>query len=548
MHPDGTNSRLTQFHDFAGELIELIHLKADSTLGAIETLAIDSTSTAKYNKVEFPFFSNHKFEVAGEQARQLASSELVAYSPLVATEDKSEWEFYATANQGWVGDGLQYEGVTAPPGPVPYRIHKAPNGGDPVLPATEGPFSPIWQMSKAPRDASIVNYDLLQSESYASLVVYTDAARSSALSEVVQMSSFFGSSAPLSDTPQSLLVFPVVKDFGTGSEIVAHYLAIVDWNVLFKNALHEGLQPMHLVLSNTCGQFFTFEVKGPKSSYVGEGDLHNRDYSKFGRTSSFEFETARGEVKEGDHCEYSISVYPTQRFEDSYYTSAPAVYTSVIVGVVVGTALLFILYDFFVVRRQDKIATTVEKTTAIVSSFFPENVRDRILADAAEQAAAEEAGAGSRSRNLKTFLNDQPKKESTTNETLSKPIADLFPATTIMFADISGFTAWSSVREPSQVFTLLETIFHSFDTIAQKSKVFKVETVGDCYVAVCGLPEPRKDHAVVMARFARECVAKMGELTKELEVKLGPDTGDLAVRVGLHSGPVTAGVLRGERM
>ena len=42
-------------------------------------------------------------------------------------------------------------------------------------------------------------------------------------------------------------------------------------------------------------------------------------------------------------------------------------------------------------------------------------------------------------------------------------------------------------------------------------------------------------------------MAKVQILTKELEVKLGPDTGDLAVRIGIHSGPVTAGVLRGER-
>lgn len=112
---------------------------------------------------------------------------------------------------------------------------------------------------------------------------------------------------------------------------------------------------------------------------------------------------------------------------------------------------------------------------------------------------------------------------------------------------ISGFTAWSSVREPAQVFVLLETIYQSFDKIAKQRKVFKVETVGDCYVAVCGLPEPRKDHAVVMALFARDCMKKMKELVRELEVTLGPDTADLANRFGLHSGPCTAGVLRGER-
>lgn len=66
-----------------------------------------------------------------------------------------------------------------------------------------------------------------------------------------------------------------------------------------------------------------------------------------------------------------------------------------------------------------------------------------------------------------------------------------------------------------------------------------------CFIV--GLPQPRKDHAVAMCRFARECLATMEEKTRKLEQLLGPDTTDLKLRAGLHSGPVTAGVLRGER-
>lgn len=51
----------------------------------------------------------------------------------------------------------------------------------------------------------------------------------------------------------------------------------------------------------------------------------------------------------------------------------------------------------------------------------------------------------------------------------------------------------------------------------------------------------------MLHRFARDCNAMMAPLVKRLEVDLGPDTGDLTLRTGLHSGPVTAGVLRGER-
>jgi class 3 adenylate cyclase len=74
-----------------------------------------------------------------------------------------------------------------------------------------------------------------------------------------------------------------------------------------------------------------------------------------------------------------------------------------------------------------------------------------------------------------------------------------------------------------------------------------VETVGDCYVAVTGLPQARSDHAVAMARFARDCIQRSRTLTPKLEATLGPGTADLALRMGMHSGPVTAGVLRGAR-
>jgi Adenylate and Guanylate cyclase catalytic domain len=50
-----------------------------------------------------------------------------------------------------------------------------------------------------------------------------------------------------------------------------------------------------------------------------------------------------------------------------------------------------------------------------------------------------------------------------------------------------------------------------------------------------------------MARFAIDCRERMMELMKKLEVTLGPDCSELSMRIGMHSGPVTAGVLRGDR-
>ena len=66
-------------------------------------------------------------------------------------------------------------------------------------------------------------------------------------------------------------------------------------------------------------------------------------------------------------------------------------------------------------------------------------------------------------------------------------------------------------------------------------------------MACTGLPEPQPDHAIRMARFARACMNKVPFVLRSLEDSLGPGTMDLGMRVGIHSGPVTAGVLRGEK-
>jgi class 3 adenylate cyclase len=94
---------------------------------------------------------------------------------------------------------------------------------------------------------------------------------------------------------------------------------------------------------------------------------------------------------------------------------------------------------------------------------------------------------------------------------------------------------------------LLEQSYHDFDQIAKKLGVFKVETIGDCYVATTGLSEPRDDHAELMAVFAKESLSKMNQVVTVLAERLGEETLLLSLRVGIHSGPITAVVQRGEK-
>jgi class 3 adenylate cyclase len=110
-----------------------------------------------------------------------------------------------------------------------------------------------------------------------------------------------------------------------------------------------------------------------------------------------------------------------------------------------------------------------------MSSFQPKQVRDRLLAMETQKSENRKSDTlRPVNHTLTTFLNG--------NENVShiddKPIADFFPNCTVFFGDIAGFTAWSSTREPAQVFILLQTVYQNFDTIAKRRKVFKVETIG----------------------------------------------------------------------
>ena len=103
------------------------------------------------------------------------------------------------------------------------------------------------------------------------------------------------------------------------------------------------------------------------------------------------------------------------------------------------------------------------KSTAIVSSLFPAAVRDQMLENENDNTEAEK-GRSFRSTNqkLSSFLLDGTEEsDAFLND---KPLADFFPHCTVLFADIAGFTAWSSSREPAQVFILLQTVYQSFDS------------------------------------------------------------------------------------
>ncbi|CAH1783514.1 unnamed protein product [Owenia fusiformis] len=141
-----------------------------------------------------------------------------------------------------------------------------------------------------------------------------------------------------------------------------------------------------------------------------------------------------------------------------------------------------------------------------------------------------------------SLLNEMlPPKVSKQLQEGKKVDAEKFEGVTIFFSDVVKFTNICAACTPIDVVNMLNGLYGYFDNLTIKHGVYKVETIGDAYMVVCGLPEVDADHCQKVACFSLDMVVTAG-LVKS------PATGiPLMIRAGLHSGPVVSGVV-GEKM
>lgn len=537
VHQSSTRAETLHFqeayHDASLQVLETVQASLQRALGALHTLAVDCElfaveATTSQHHAQWPLVTLPGFDRRAQSIRDMAIADLIMVLPVVTNATQTAWEQYAVQHQGWLHPSLDsvtsesasWEETDSNSVVATQRWLK--NGE--ISPfvfnesgrcAGSGQYAPLWQAAPlVPTLSQWVNFDMLSAGSMKRGIEALQQRRAAVLGEVIlPLDGNSSSSIPAkfwNDTGISGPASPIFYPVRRRSAVVAVLSAVSPWERYLSKILSARIFGLRAVLQTDCGSSWTFEINGDAAHLLGKGDWHESKFNHMSQSSTllnFTNSTASSSIQScNESCPYTLVMYPSSAMRSSFVTWTPFWNTLVAMLIFALAGVAFVLYDTLVERRQKIVMDRALQSTAIVSSLFPETVRDRLFrrGSLSERGAddgsltVDETPASNPSDVMSPLMVVQPAKmrlksfltdlDDGMAGAASKPIADLFPRCTVLFADISGFTAWSSLRDPAQVFMLLESVYQSFDRIARKRGVFKVETIGDSYVAVTGLP------------------------------------------------------------
>jgi class 3 adenylate cyclase len=558
----------------------------------VQVLNIDDPTSSVCSN--FPFVTDALYSISSYNAKSSSGISMsnIVYSPTVHNHHLVEWaEYSAIENIQRFGSESSATNFVhtidlETYNKIPYHVYQN----------TTSVLSPIWQLpTYNAYTTSDINFNLRSMTTLGNAIDYATSNAVATFSlplllngaeewELAKQLNFmkYEMNHTHEDGPFSFLIFPVfdavdillsTSTTTPGSEsnstvnvVAGTITAPFQWKSYFQSIFSKRTNGVLVVMefanTNNESYFYSYQIDGHVVTYLGEGDLHHHYFESDHRSKSFiqvlqEFSLTETNPSIGINFDTTpandimIHIYPTARFKKMLETSGPVAFTGTVMVIWMGIIVLFVLFGNYFVQALHTTVTNANSNRRLVNMLFPQEVQERM-----NRCHPDEINKNKQDSALHAIQNIIGDKSgvalqntihSNAIECSKVPIADFFPSATIFFADIAGFTGWSSSRNPVDVFTMLEALFKSIDCLAKRLGVFKVETIGDCYLCVSGLPSEREDHAEVMVVFACHVLRQVPKVMKELSMDLGDECLNLSLRVGIHSGSVTAGVLRGEK-
>ena len=341
-----------QFQGLAEEVIDVSQMHANSNFDGMKTLSHLLTSYSLGSNATWPFVTHPNWPAVANTIGERLNARFVATVPFLDPSLRNEWEEFTVREQGWIQQAIDYVGDNFTGDPIiPHLFEFNPTQENPFV-YEEDPldpdypfYLPLWQ-STLVENPPFINFDARNDVHFNrdfKLVIETGGPIMSP-----PLGAWEYDASKIMALPEALICQPIFDSFHKNAKIVG----ILDANVpltQFDNILSgEGSDGVHVVVSNPCStpRNFSWEINGPVSTYLGQGDLHDPTYDLYGVHAR-----ATG-LKTAESCPYTISLYPSSDFESQFKTLAPFVYTSVVVGIFLMAVIVFLLYDFNVQKRH----------------------------------------------------------------------------------------------------------------------------------------------------------------------------------------------------
>ena len=188
---------------------------------------------------------------------------------------------------------------------------------------------------------------------------------------------------------------------------------------------------------------------------------------------------------------------------------------------------------------DNSVSELFSSSFSLLSSELAEQYRvldDKVRQRTIELEKKSEEIARALNQNETLLLNILPRSIAERMKNNERTIADEFADSSILFADIVGFTQIAEKLGPSNLVNMLNGLFTEFDALSDQLGLEKIKTIGDSYMVAGGVPLSAKDHCVRIAKMA----LMMQQFVAEQPLY---DGKRIRLRVGLHTGPVIAGVI-----
>lgn len=111
-----------------------------------------------------------------------------------------------------------------------------------------------------------------------------------------------------------------------------------------------------------------------------------------------------------------------------------------------------------------------------------------------------------------------------------------FSDVSVLFLDLVDFTTVAQQLSTADLFAELNELFTAFDTVVMQHRCERIKTIGDAYLAVCGMSHPEEKHAELLV-----CAAE--EMRAYLRRRNASEAHSWVCRMGVHTGPLIGGVV-----